>query len=84
MKGIIELTAAKLIKNSKAIEEIKPITNNLAKSSGAAKPILKPLKTKSRKKIIKITEPRKPNSSPITAKIESVITSGINVYDNCA
>ena len=56
---------------------MKPITRSLENESGAfLVDILNPLKAKTKyKQMIKVV-PKKPNSSPITAKIESPCGSG--------
>ena len=59
---------------------VNPAATNWLNLSGALFDICTPLKIRTEKTPIRTTAPIKPSSFPTTAKIESVVTSGIKPY----
>jgi len=70
------VTTPILIIACRAIIEVTPTASKLAKGSWVLRAILNPLHTKSRNRKITRAPPKKPSSSPNTAKIKSVCCSG--------
>jgi hypothetical protein len=62
------------------IQAVIPVAKTFEKESGAFFAMVKPLNTKKTNNIITLTAPIRPNSSAMTAKIESVEASGRNKY----
>ena len=65
-----------LINDWEIISITIPKANSPLKESGALPAIRRPLRVKSKNKIIRADAPMNPNSSPATAKMESPIGSG--------
>jgi len=76
VSGIKFSIADILINAWNVIQNIIPLASSLPKLSGAVRAILTPLQNNSAKAVINIVVPTKPNSSPIIAKIESLVASG--------
>ena len=80
VNGMRDTMALKLIIICKDRANAIPPARSFPKSSDAVNAIRRAESTRTKNKIITIVAPINPNSSPIIAKIESVVTSGRYAY----
>ena len=74
--GTKELATDMFVKAWKQIEKVMPIASSFPNISGHFLAIMKPLCKNTPNKQTKKKHPKKPNSSPMIAKIKSVCPSG--------